>query len=380
MFSNPIVSKSNHTVAMILDSVAVVMLAQCVLASAAGAQNIVVIDDLVVPVGYPQDNTLPRLAGLQVSDSFRYRTATPNLLASDYTITATIRSSDGNSASRNWVGSFSLTSAAPPLPTAALYDGSGIYSVSFAGNIRNYFTNGNPLIVNVGVNTQESFVLTSDGTVTLYDQAGCSPVLIDTLGDGLHLTDAASGVNFDFIGSGTPVSTAWTMPDSDDAFLALDRNNNGRIDTATELFGNFTAQPLSRRSNGFAALAEFDKSESGGNADGNIDSEDAVFSSLLLWRDANHNGFSESDELVPIAAFGIRGIGLKYIGSKLVDEHGNKFRYKSRVLSDNQQVGKWAWDVFFVTNGLSSNSTNSNLSATGAKTVNPGIDICPADS
>jgi len=48
----------------------------------------------------------------------------------------------------------------------------------------------------------------------------------------LHLTSAADGVMFDFYGDGHPIKLSWTAADSGNAFLALDRNHNGKIDNA----------------------------------------------------------------------------------------------------------------------------------------------------
>lgn len=188
------------------------------------------------------------------------------------------------------------------------------------------------------------------------DSTGCpiSPIVVDTTGHGFQLTSA--GVIFDIAADGHPLQMAWTARGSGNAFLALDRNHNGKIDNGKELFGNFTEQALCPEGgiscrNGFRALAEFDRPENDGNGDGIIDRRDAVYSKLLLWIDENHDGISQPNELHTPPELGVYSIDLHYREEPFRDAHGNAFRYRAALNPDpkdgTSKDGRWTYDVFF---------------------------------
>ena len=192
--------------------------------------------------------------------------------------------------------------------------------------------------------------LNCNGAMDILDCTGYgSPILISTDGGRITLTSRADGVMFDLLGIGEKIQIPWTVANSDDAWLVMDRNDNGAIDDGTELFGTVTPQPPPQSGelpNGFAALGVYDQAEIGGNGDGLIDSNDAIFSRLQLWLDRNHNGISEADELYSLSEFGVIKIDLNYKDAFKVDDYGNIGRYRSKVYDAHGfHVGRWAWDV-----------------------------------
>jgi len=198
-----------------------------------------------------------------------------------------------------------------------------------------------------------------------------SPIIFDLGRDGYELTDLEGGVRFDLDNDGRAGLTAWTVLNSDDGFLALDRNENGMIDNGRELFGNSTPLPDGNvASNGWDALAAFDRPESGGNRDGIIDSRDRIWPQLLIWIDSNHDGISQTQELHSLYSLGIDAISLDYHEEARQDRYGNYFRYRSVVYGhakDGAAYRTLAFDVFFV--GLRK-TAQTETSAAHARTRN----------
>ena len=174
-----------------------------------------------------------------------------------------------------------------------------------------------------------------------------TPILIDAKNQGFHLTNLPSGVKFTF--GANLLQTSWTNPDYSNAWLALDRNGNGVIDDASELFGNLTPQPAGPHPNGYKALAVFDDPKNGGNGNGKIDPGDAIWPSLRLWIDRNHNGISEPSELIPLSEAGVFSISLNYSLSEKTDAFGNEFRYVANIQDQYGHQNPVCYDVTLVT-------------------------------
>lgn len=172
-----------------------------------------------------------------------------------------------------------------------------------------------------------------------------SPILIDVAGDGFRLTSWIDGVEFAPRPGFLPSARAWTEPNSDDAWLVLDRNGDGLINDGSEMFGNATPQPQpadGTSRNGFLALAQYDD-----DRNGSIDEHDQIFSELRLWQDKNHDSVSQPTELHTMPELGVAGISLGYSEVREADPHGNSFRYRSTVFgTPGSPVGTTAWDVW----------------------------------
>ena len=150
----------------------------------------------------------------------------------------------------------------------------------------------------------------------------CTPILINLSEGPWRLSGTDDPVLFDIDANGRRNRITWTGRGEPLAFLALDRNGNGAIDNGAELFG--TATPGGEASNGFEALAYFDA-----NGDGVVDATDPVWSDLLLWVDADHDGVSQPSEIGSIAASHILALATDYREAARMDADGNAFRFMS---------------------------------------------------
>jgi hypothetical protein len=177
------------------------------------------------------------------------------------------------------------------------------------------------------------------------EECGCcvapwSPILLNLTGR-LTLSSPANGVLFDFWGNGRPQYVSWPTGD-DEGWLVLDRDRDGSITNGSELFGNatrLTNGQLARH--GFEALAEFDQ-----NSDGQIDTKDAIFNELAIWRDANRDGRATRPELMPLSASAISALSLNYRESKKTDQNGNVYKYGADVTLKSGGV-RQAYDIFW---------------------------------
>lgn len=170
-----------------------------------------------------------------------------------------------------------------------------------------------------------------------------SPILFNLGSGGYDLTGLDDSVRFDLDADGIAESVAWTSRGSQVAFLALDRNANGRIDGGAELFGNRTPLPSQHAAaDGFEAMASLDS-----NHDGVLDARDEAWLALRLWIDADHDGISEPSELFGLVDVGMTEIQLSPRSVGRRDRHGNVFRYESHYTRQGQS--RPYYDVYLVT-------------------------------
>lgn len=141
--------------------------------------------------------------------------------------------------------------------------------------------------LDMSMEREYSYTSTSESTqsVTFKD-----PLVINFPGNAADLTDEKYA--FDIDGDGNEEMISYFKQG---AMLALDKNNDGKINDGTELFGALSG-------NGFADLAAYD--EDGNNY---IDEGDSIFSELKLW-----NKRADQDSLTSLSSM---DIGAIYLGA-----------------------------------------------------------------
>jgi hypothetical protein len=143
--------------------------------------------------------------------------------------------------------------------------------------------------------------LTRKETIRVKNSCWFSPLVLDMGADGLDLSSLEnSGVKFDMDLDGINDPTGWIG--TQEAFLVLDKNNDGLINNRSEMFGNLDAYE-----NGFSLLASYDD-----NNDGVMDNRDWIFSRLRLWIDSNSDGVSQPEELFTLPSLDVTSINLAF--------------------------------------------------------------------
>ncbi len=146
-------------------------------------------------------------------------------------------------------------------------------SFSATFHVDQTFVQSSQTQIRMGQALKDPLVINFDQAVTAFDQ---------------------TTFEFDLLSNGT--QTTLHHFKSDSAFLSIDKNNNGRIDNGSELFGP-------RTNSGFSELRAYDDDQNGW-----IDENDAVFNDLKLWS-KNPDG---SDSLIGLID---RNVGAIYLGN-----------------------------------------------------------------
>lgn len=138
-------------------------------------------------------------------------------------------------------------------------------------------------------------------------------------------------------------ATYWPESGTDVGFLVYDKNNDGKITFASELFGDnvHSSKPYE---NGFERLKEFDS-----NHDGKINKKDKLFNKLAIWIDKNSNGVTDPGELIALKSKVVE-IDLKYVhkGVTAIADRAELREQSEFVMIENgKHVKRKIIDVYF---------------------------------
>ena len=171
-------------------------------------------------------------------------------------------------------------------------------------------------------------ILTQLFCLPVFAQDPAVPLIFDTAGDGINLSNEVTTSLFP--GRQT---VQWTGHSSDDGFLVM---NTDRLRGAGWTFYSFDGNTLGGYqmvrgemnlekpdggvdiiSDAWDLAADLDT-----NHDGHLNSSDATWNALSLFKDANADGIMNNSELISLSAAGIQSISLQ-VQKKKLDQYGN---------------------------------------------------------
>lgn len=180
---------------------------------------------------------------------------------------------------------------------------------------------GRAIQFDVNMHMERSYAEESSVSIRAGD-ALKDPLVINFAGNSADLSTQKFSFDLDMNGTADQIS----LLKSGSGFLALDSNNNGKIDDGGELFGPKT-------DSGFGELRGYD-------SDGNawIDENDPIFNKLRIWMKDD----SGNDKLM---ALGEVGVGAIYLGHVSTEFTLRQLEVQGRIkesgvfLKENGQVG-----------------------------------------
>ena len=175
--------------------------------------------------------------------------------------------------------------------------------------------------------------------ISLYD-----PIALDLNNNGkIDTLSLENGVFFDHNGDEIAFKSSWIS--GGDGILARDINGDNEINSGAELFGNFTQLKNGELAkNGVEALKDLDSDDNGV-----FDESDKAFNEILVWQDINSNAKSESSELKTLKEHGIKSINLKFsTDNTALDKDNKQILVGSFAINDRDEA--LASDIDFSVN------------------------------
>ena len=150
------------------------------------------------------------------------------------------------------------------------------------------------------------------------------PLVLNFAGNAAQLTDQRFA--FDLNADGQAEQINFVAPGS--GFLVFDRNQDGKVNNGSELFGPTT-------DNGFQELAALDD-----DGNGWIDESDAAFKRLQIWtRDGHGNDLLKSLSETGVGAIGLGNIATPFDIKNNANQLLGQIRSSGIVLQENGAAG-----------------------------------------
>lgn len=164
-------------------------------------------------------------------------------------------------------------------------------SLSFSAEGSIQTTDGKTINFSAQLNIEREFFEETSISIRAGDAVKIDPLVLNFNGTAAELQQTR--FEFDLDANGQTEQVALLKPGN--AYLALDKNNDGEINDGSELFGPSTG-------NGFNELAKYDQ-------DGNnfIDEADSIYNQLRLWT-VDANGHEQ------LIGLGEKNVGAIYLG------------------------------------------------------------------